>query len=130
MTPHEAAGIKGDVDIKTGQKLSHSEVYGRIIDRLGGLQEVSKYVPYDVEYLREKIQKDQYLNNTSMGDWDRAAGFQCRQANCLFIGGGIWNLYQKHGINAAGCSTGVCILKEAARRMCVSYPKVQVGDML
>lgn len=130
MTPHEAAGIKGDVDIKTGQKLSHSEVYGRIIDRLGGLQEVSKYVPYDVEYLREKIQKDQYLNNTSMGDWDRAAGFQCCQANCLFIGGGIWNLYRKHGINAASCATGVSILKEAARRMCAPQPSVQLGDML
>lgn len=130
MTPHEAVGIKGDVDIKTGQKLSHSEVYGRIIDYLGGLQEVSKYVPYDVEYLRERIAKDPYLNNTHMGDWDRAAGFQYRQANCLFIGGGIWNLYRNHGINAAGCSTGVCILKEAARRMCASAINVQVEDML
>lgn len=130
MTPHEAAGIKVDVDIKTGQKLSHSEVYGRIIDYLGGLQEVSKYVPYDVEYLRERIAKDPYLNNTHMGDWDRAAGFQCRQASCLFIGGGIWNLYRKHGINAAGCSTGVCILKEAARRMCASQPSVRLEDML
>ncbi len=130
MTPHEAAGIKVDVDIKTGQKLSHSEVYGRIIDYLGGLQEVSKYVPYDVEYLRERIAKDPYLNNTYMGDWDRAAGFQCRQASCLFIGGGIWNLYRKHGINAAGCSTGVCILKEAARRMCTPQPSVQLEDML
>ena len=130
MTPHEAAGIKVDVDIKTGQQLSHSEVYGRIIDYLGGLQEVSKYVPYDVEYLRERIAKDPYLNNTYMGAWDRAAGFQYRQANCLFIGGGIWNLYRKHGINAAGCSTGVCILKEAARRMCASQPSVRLEDML
>lgn len=130
MSPHEAVGIKVDVDIKTGQKLSHSEVYGRIIDYLGGLQEVSKYVPYNVEYLRERIQKDQYLNNTSMINWDRAAGFQCRQANCLFIGGGIWNLYRKHGINAASCSTGVSILKEAARRMCAPQPSVQLEDML
>ena len=59
MSPHEAVGVNVDVDIKTGQKLSHSEVYDRIIDYLGGLQEVSKYVPYDVEYLRERIQKDQ-----------------------------------------------------------------------
>lgn len=120
MTLKEAVGVRADVDVKTEQKLSHSEVYGRIIDYLGGLQEVSKYVPYDVEYLRERIQKDQHLNNTSMIDWDRAAGFQCRQANCLFIGGGIWNLYRKHGINAASCATGVYFERSGAQDVCAA----------
>ena len=36
---------------------------------------------------------------------------------CRFIGGGIWELYRQHGINAASNSEGVCILKEAARRL-------------
>ena len=41
MTLHEAIGVNVDVDIKTGKKLTHSEVYGRAIEYLGGLDEVA-----------------------------------------------------------------------------------------
>ena len=35
MTLHEAIGVRVDTDIKTGEKLTHSEIYGRAIEFLG-----------------------------------------------------------------------------------------------
>lgn len=120
ITLKEAVGVRVDVDVKTGQKLSHSEVYGRIIDYLGGLDVVGAYIPFPIEELRKKIKEDQWLNNTPMGAWDRAAGFVCRGPNCSLVGGGLWNLYRKRGITSASCSDGVSLLKEAARQLCAS----------
>ena len=117
MTLKEAIGVRVDIDIKTGEKLTHSEIYGRAIEFLGGLDEVARFVPFPVETLRKKMKSDPYLNNTAMSKWDAASGFVCRCGDCKFIGCGIWALYRQHGINAASDSDGVCILKEAARRL-------------
>lgn len=118
MNCYEAVGVKCcNIDVATGERLSHEAVYGRIIEVLGGLDAVWKYVPYSLEKIRKAIVKDPHLNNLPMTNWDRASGFYCRGGNCKFIGGGIWELYRKAGINSASNATGVCILKEAARRM-------------
>lgn len=121
MTLKEAVGVRVDVDIKTGQKLTHSEVCGRMIDYLGGLEAVSSYIPFSIPYLCKKLKSDRHFNNTPMKDWDAAAGFVTIGANCRATGAGIWNLYRKHGITAASCSQGVSILKEAARRICEQW---------
>ena len=118
MTLKEAVGVRVDVDVKTGQKLSHSEVYGRIIDYLGGLEAVAPYIPFEIPYLREKLKRDPWFNNTDMSKWDAAAGFQCCRSDCFATGGGLWALYRSHGITSASCSDGVSLLKEAARRLC------------
>lgn len=116
MTIKEAIGVKNcNIDAETGRKLEHSEIYGRAIDYLGGLEVVKQYIPYDLKTLKKAYKKDKYFNNLSMSEWDRMSGFINRGANCNFIGGGIWNLYRQHKINSASCSDGVCILKEAAR---------------
>lgn len=117
MTFDEAIGVKLDRDIKTGKKLSHSEKYGRAIELLGGLDIVAKYIPSPLEVLREKIKYDTAFNNTKMSEWDRASGFVCPPGDCKFIGGGIVPLYSKHGITSFSNSDGVCLLKEAARRL-------------
>ena len=83
MTLKEAVGVRVDVDVKTGQKLSHSEVYGRIIDFLGGLEAVAPYIPFDIPYLREKLKRDPWFNNTDMSKWDAAAGFWCSRSGCF-----------------------------------------------
>lgn len=116
MTIKEAIRVKnGNIDMDTGRKLEHSEIYGRAIDYLGGLEVVKQYIPYDLETLKKAYKEDKYFNNLSMSKWDMMAGFINRGANCSLIGGGIWNLYRQHKINSASCSDGVCILKEAAR---------------
>lgn len=117
MTLKEAIGVQVDIDIKTGEKLTHSEIYGRAIEFLGGLDEVARFVPFPVETIRKRLKSDPHLNNTAMSKWDVASGFDCRCGDCKFIGGGIWALYRQHGINSASNSNGVSILKEAARRL-------------
>ncbi len=94
MTLHEAIGVKVDIDVKTGKKLSHSEIYGRAIEFLGWLDEVAQFVPFPMETLCKKIKSDPCLNNTAMNRWDAASGFVCEGAKCRFIGGGIWTLYR------------------------------------
>lgn len=118
MRLHEAIGVRnGNIDVKTGEKLAHSEIYGRAIELFGGLDVVAQLIPFPVDVLRAKFKKDPNFNNTPMKKWDVASGFACSGIDCRFIGGGIWELYYKHGITAASNSDGVCILKEAARRL-------------
>lgn len=126
MTLHEAIGVKmANIDARTGEELTHSEVYGRAIDFLGGLDAVAPFIPFPVEVIREKLKTDKALNNTPIRAWDVAAGFQCgvfgnnhrMQYDCRPTGGGLWYLYRQHGITGASCSDGVCVLKEAARRL-------------
>lgn len=118
MTIKEAIGVhKCNIDVKTREKLTHSEIYGRASEYLGGLDEVARFVPFPVEVLREKLKEDIYLNNTPMREWDAVSGFICSGPHYKSYGGGIWYLYRQHGINCASNSDGVCILKEAARRL-------------
>lgn len=129
MTLKEAVGVRADVDVKTGQRLTHSEVYGRIIDYLGGLKAVAPYIPFEIPYLREKLKRDPWLNNTDMSKWDAAAGFRCSRIDCFATGGGLWALYRSHGINSASCSDGVSLLKEAACRLC-EQPEIKTIEGL
>lgn len=129
MTLKEAVGVRVDVDIKTGQKLSHSEVYGRIIDFLGGLEAVAPYIPFEILYLREKLKRDPWFNNTDMSKWDDATGFRCSFGGGFYVSGGLFDLYRKHGITSVSCAEGVCILKEAARRLC-EQPEIKTIEGL
>lgn len=126
MTLNEAIGIKyGMYDVKTGGEVSLAERCRRAIEFLGGLDEVAKFIPFPVEILREKFKEDPNLDNTSLSTWDKAAGFRCgtwrnagrQKYQCLLVRGGIWELYEKHGITSASCDNGVCLLKEAARML-------------
>lgn len=118
MTLQDAIGVRmANIDKRTGETLTHSEVYGRAIDYLGGLDEVARFIPFPLEALREKLKGDPHLNNTAMSWWDAASGFVCRGGDCKLVGGGIWELYLKHGVTSASNADGVCILKEAARRL-------------
>ena len=119
MTISEATGIhQCNIDKATGKELSFRERYTRYIDYLGGLDVVKQYIPFDLDYLIPKYKEDHLLNNTLMSVWDDAAGFHCSRLDAIPTYGGLWNLYRQHGINAASCATGVCILKEAAAILC------------
>lgn len=96
----------------------------RAIDYLGSLSAIARYIPYSMVEVREAMKTDPNLNNLSIRIWDLAAGFVtynqnafCQHDRIAFVGGGIWNLYGRHEITSASCAEGVCILKEAARRI-------------
>lgn len=123
---HEAIGVhQGDIDIETGMRLTHSDIYGRAIDLLGGLDAVAQYVPFPLDVIRKALKTDPHLNNTPIRWWDVAAGFQCGvfgnahrgQFECRPTGGGLWYLCRIHDVTSMSCADGVCVLKEAARRL-------------
>lgn len=112
-------------DLDTGREITWNEYMSRVIGKLG-LENIKPYIPFPLDLLKEKLKKDIHLNNTSMAMWDRAAGFSFyskgfpnphKTADEAHIGGGITALYHRNGITTYSCSEGVCILKEAARRL-------------
>lgn len=118
MTLSEFMGIKNaDIDIETGKRMDHRSIYRRCIQRLGGLNVVKPYIPFSLNQIKDALQEDECLNSLSMEKWDRASGFCCRNADCIFIGTGIVHLYKKYGITSFSNAQGVCILKEAAREL-------------
>ena len=77
MTLKEAIGVhQCDIDIKTGMRMTHSDIYGRAIDLLGGLDVVAPYIPFPLDDIRKALKTDPHLNNTPIRQWDLAAGFQ------------------------------------------------------
>ena len=64
MTLKEAIGVhRCDIDSKTGERLTHSDIYGRAIDLLGGLDAVAQYIPFPMDVIRRALKTDPYLNN-------------------------------------------------------------------
>lgn len=121
MTFSEFAGVKcADIDIETGNRMAHRDIYRRAIDRLGGLEKVKPYIPFTLEEIQKAIPKDEHLNNLPMRSWDYASGFNTHKDRwgCEQVtphGGGLWRLYRENGITSASNSQGVCLLKEAAK---------------
>jgi hypothetical protein len=105
-------------DLDTGTEITWDEYMSRIIDKLG-LENIKPYIPFELDYLKEKLEKDIHLNNTSLISWERAAGFLTYpfKYDVTYIGGGISSLFLRNGINTFSSSEGVCILKETARRL-------------
>ena len=110
-------------DLDTGQTIPWHDYMRRVIDKLG-LENIKPYIPYDIEYLREKLKADANLNNTSLSMWDAAAGFapafnsRTRTMDYSYHRSGLSSLFVSNGITSFAPSDGVCVLKEAARMLC------------
>lgn len=61
-------------DIETKREISHTEYMRRVIDKLR-LENIAHYIPFDIDYLKEKFKRDKNFNNTQLQAWDVAAGF-------------------------------------------------------
>lgn len=112
-------------DLDTGKEVPYREYMRRVINQLG-LENVKRYLPFDIEFLKEKFEEDVYFNNTPIQAWDYAAGFipyidkktktrEYKQTSTLFDLGG---LFVKNGITCFSPSDGVSVLKTAARILC------------
>lgn len=117
MTFDQAINIhKCNIDMTTGQPISHSEKYTRAINLLGGLNAIIPLIPFTLEEIQKMLREDTNLN-IHMDKWIAASGFRPdRLGNVRFVGSPLWNLYHKAHITSASCSEGVCLLKEAARQ--------------
>lgn len=124
MTLKEFANITSMFrDIDTGTEVSHTEYMCRVIDKLG-LENVARYIPFDIDYLKEKLKRDKNLNNTELRMWNGAAGFipninkKTHTLDYIQTHTGLANLFIANGITCFSVSDGVCVLKEAARMLC------------
>lgn len=131
MTVKELAGvIRCDIDAETGKQLTHREIYGRIINKLGGLDAIIPMIPYPLEALQEAMPKNEYFNTLSMSRWDDASGFMVSLGRCTLVGSPLTNHLRKHGITAMSNAENVCILKEAARLWVERSFNIPVNDLI
>lgn len=113
-------------DINTGKKISWEDYMSRVIEKLG-IENIKRYIPYEIDYLKEKLKDDIHLNNTNIRAWDAASGFipvvnrKTKVQEYKRLHYGIGNLFLDNGITCFSLSDGVCVLKEAARRLCAMY---------
>ena len=111
-------------DLDTGKEVPWCDYMHRIIDKLG-LENIKPYIPYELWYLREKLKADVNLNNTELIMWDGAAGFvpvlnrTTRIEEYKRLSHGLAYLFVCNGITCFSPSEGVCVLKEAARMLCM-----------
>ena len=124
MTLKAFAGVDSFYrDIETEREISHTEYMHRIIDKLG-LENIARYIPFDIDYLKEKLKKDKRFNNTEIQAWDVAAGFIPhinRKTHTLEYNpshNGLAYLFIDNRITCFSVSEGVCVLKEAAKILC------------
>lgn len=93
----------------------HEKKYNDLIKKMGGLKVVFAKLPWSINELREKYEKDEHLNNIPLMKWDKIAG----RVNCGRHAEeqGDFRLYT--GDWPSGCSLAerVCILKQSAKRM-------------
>ena len=102
----EAINIRmADIDITTGERISHSEKYTRAINLIGGLDAVIPLIPFSLELIKDALEHhDEHLNTLPLKRWDNCV--PSVKALC----------YRKAGISYMSLSQGVCVLKEAARQ--------------
>ena len=102
----EAINIKNaNIDVITGEKVPHREIYTRAINACGGLDKVIPYIPFPLEDIQNALASyDEYLNTLPLKTWD----FASERVKDL--------CYRKAGITYMSLSQGVCLLNEAARQ--------------
>ena len=124
MTLKAFAGVDSFYrDVETEREISHTEYMHRIIDKLG-LENIARYIPFDIDYLKEKLKKDKNFSDTEIQAWDVAAGFIPqinRKTHTLEYNhshSGLAYLFINNRITCFSVSEGVCVLKEAAKILC------------
>ncbi len=90
--------------------------YYRAIITALGYANVKRCIPFTLQQLSDAYKKDRHFNVLPIQEWDRAAGFIIKGADCELVGSLLTRLYHnKCGVTTFSCSQGVCILKECAR---------------
>lgn len=98
--------------------------YNAVIDRLGGVQILAQFLPFDLETLKKSYSIDEHFNTplTPISAWDQAAGWQKHTG---FTQGyrirrnynSFQNFLLVHGITSYSPSDTVCLLKRTAARL-------------
>lgn len=109
-------------DLDTGHEIPWKDYMRRVIGKLG-LENIKPYLPFGLDYLKEKLKDDVNLNNTNIRSWDFASGFiphinrKTKVLEYERAHGGIGYLFVRNGITCYSVSDCVSVLKEAARML-------------
>lgn len=111
---------KVDIDMDTGEKLSHSEIYSRMIDKLGGVDAVWPCIPFTLEQIQKALRTDEHLNNLPMRKWDHAGGWitdvYAGREEVRPLPSRLRGMLLNAGVTCFSNAECVCLLKECARR--------------
>lgn len=98
--------------------------YNAVIDRLGGVQVLAQFLPFDLETLKKSYSIDEHFNTplTPISAWDRAAGWQkhtgfTQDYKVRRNHNAFQNFLLVHGITIYSPSDTVCLLKQIAARL-------------
>lgn len=112
MNLKEYAGVNSIYEKPNGEKLTHEEVYTKIVNAIG-LNTCAGYMPISIEKLKTALEKDEHLNTIQLKKWDDM------QPIFRYELGRI-------GINTHSLSDTVCTLKQAARMLVArEYPETK-----
>lgn len=111
MNVKEFAGINAAYEKPNGDKMSHEELYTKVVNGIG-LEICERYMPASIEVLRDALATNPHLNNIKLEKWDRMHP-TFRYA------------FRRIGVNALSLSDTVCTLKQAARMLVArDFPEV------
>lgn len=116
MTINELANVqRANIDNITGEEISHSEKWGRVVNALG-YEAVKHCIPFTLEQVKNALRTDKHMNNLAIRIWDSAAGFTgCQTGRAMLMPSPFTGILRKAGVKSFSPSDCVCILKEAAR---------------
>lgn len=123
MTLNQFVGVNQNMtDMESGEVLNWKEYMSRVVNKIG-LEELRRFLPYDLSKIKEAYEKDKNLNNTSMEEWHRASGFWKKigvgqKLEYIDLHCGLKEYLPKIGVDTFCVGECVCILKETARILC------------
>lgn len=63
------------IGVKSNEELTYEQKYDRLIEKLGGLENLKIFLPFSLKEIKEAYEKDKHLNNLPLSRWDAACGF-------------------------------------------------------
>jgi hypothetical protein len=109
MNIKEFAGINAVHEKPNGDKMSHEELYTKVVNGIG-LEVCERYMPASIEVMRDALEKDPHLNTIKLEKWDR-------------LHPAFRYTFRRIGVNVFSLSETVCTLKQAARMLVArDYP--------
>lgn len=111
MNIKEFAGVNSLLEKPNGEKMSHEELYTKVVNGIG-LEICEGYMPVPIEELRDALREDPHLNTIPLRKWDN-----------MHIA--FRHVFRRIKVNRLSMSDMNCTLKQAARMLVArDYPEV------
>ena len=115
-----------DLSQFAGTKMSNvgfQVYYDAIINKLGGIEAIRPFIPFDDATLKSAYAEDRNFNSnlTPLYKWENASGISVRPGQTTrpprATGTGLFEFLNANGVTLASQSECICILKVAAEKI-------------